>query len=180
MNTNHELMPNRSFRKSTGNLVDKVLFVIDDDETILDLICTHLEIYGFRPENLHKFSSAGDALDIIRFVRPNLIISDIHMPGISGDSLAKLIQWPEFEKSPVIAITGDSDFHIEGNTTSFLDAVVYKPIDSVDLIRKVVETLGSAEKNELDAATDRRHKLAKKQRSIQNKEHGLRHAFGKS
>ena len=167
-------------RNSNCNFGEKVMFIIDDDETILDVICSHLEVCGFQSENLHKFSSAAEALEIIRFVRPNLIISDIHMPGISGDALAKLIQWPVFKNSPVIAITGDSDFRLDGNNGSFLDDVVYKPIDGVDLINKIVATLNRSEQQEQTAENDRRERSQQQNRSIQNKENDLREAFGKA
>lgn len=180
MNTTTGKHTEGRLRNSTSKVSDKVLFVIDDDTTILDVICSHLEICGFRSDNLHKFSSACEALEIIRFVQPNLIISDIHMPGISGDSLAKLIQWPEFKKSPVIAITGDSEFNIESTAGSFLNSVIYKPIDSLDLVNTVVETLNLAERQELAAETDRRQRTEEINLAIQNKEYSLREAFGKS
>ena len=167
-------------RRSISKVSDKIIFVIDDDTTILDVICSHLETCGFRTENLNKFSSSGEALEIIRFVRPSLIISDVHMPGISGDSLAKLIQWPGFKNSPVIAVTGDSEFNIESTAGSFLDAVVYKPIDGVELVNTVLETLNLSERQELAIETDRRERTEKINIAIQNKENGLREAFGKS
>ena len=166
-------------RNQPGKLSDKVLFIIDDDETILEVICSHLEIQGFQSANLHKFPASAEALEIIRFVRPDLIISDIHMPGISGDTLAKLIQWPEFKNSPVIAITGDNDFKLDSSTGTFLDEVVYKPINGVDLMSKVQKILTIAERRQRAAQQDGKERTQQQNRSIQNKENGLRAAFGK-
>ena len=159
---------------------DKVLFVIDDDDVILDMISSNLVSFGFRVENIHEFSSAVEAIEIIRFIKPDLIISDVHMPGLSGDSMAKLIQWPEFNNCPIIAITGDNEFCPGGLAATFIDAVVYKPIENQLLFSKISDLLQSSQQQLLAVESDRRDRAVKLNQSIQHKENGLRRAFGKT
>ena len=165
--------------KSNEDYAEKVLFIIDDDEIMLEMLCSNLQTFGFSENNIHKFSSAVEALEIIRFVKPDLMITDVHMPGLSGDSMAKLLQWPEFNACPIIAMTSDYDFSPQGTAASLIDVVVYKPIESDRLISKIVNTLNLAQRRQRAAENDRHDRAVELSRSIKKKESGLRRAFGK-
>jgi signal transduction histidine kinase/CheY-like chemotaxis protein len=78
--------------------------VIEDSRDTLNMLKLWLDDYGC------KTFLATDATEGIRLVgesRPDLIISDIGLPGIDGyEFMRKLRQMPGFEYVPAIALTG--------------------------------------------------------------------------
>ena len=90
---------------STENKKPDVV-VINDDATQLQLWCQLLRRGGF---TVHPFPSATLALDAMRTqIKPGLIITDLHMPGIDGWRFCRLLRspdYPAFNKTPVLVIS---------------------------------------------------------------------------
>lgn len=81
------------------------ILVVDDEEDARQLITHVLTSYGAA---VTTASSAGEALDSISRRLPDLIVSDIGMPGEDGYSLIRKIRHSKFgqrEKLPAIALT---------------------------------------------------------------------------
>jgi CheY-like chemotaxis protein len=56
--------------------------------------------------NLLTAPTAEVGIEIVRARRPDVVIMDINLPGMSGyDAAKKLKEWPETESIPVIALT---------------------------------------------------------------------------
>jgi CheY-like chemotaxis protein len=84
----------------------KVL-VVDDDETLLELIGELLESIGVR--TVHKTTSVYKALDILARRKADLVISDIQMKPIDGLDFIRTLRrdYPEPLRSiPVLMISG--------------------------------------------------------------------------
>ena len=64
------------------------ILVVDDDEFVLDSISALLEEYGYR---VTVSGSAGEALAKFRESSPNVVLTDIRIPGISGVELLEKI-----------------------------------------------------------------------------------------
>lgn len=64
------------------------LLVVDDDETILQLVSIYLEQAGY---NVKKASNAEAALAFLQKQQFDLIIIDVMMPGMDGYSLANIV-----------------------------------------------------------------------------------------
>ena len=125
----------------------KVL-VIDDEKTTLSMFQLFLKSYGhivFTAEN------GEQGLEIFHQEKPDLVITDIKMPGMDGMQVLKTIK----EESPateVIIVTGhgDSDLTVQAmklNATDFL----HKPIGKDALqqaLNRAGERLGIFKKNE--------------------------------
>ncbi len=83
-----------------------VVVVINDDATQLLLWSELLRIGGYA---VHTYGSAEKALEAIRSeVKPALIVTDLHMPGIDGWRFCRLLRSPEypaFNKTPVLVIS---------------------------------------------------------------------------
>ena len=81
--------------------MSKVL-VVDDDPNLTDLLVDTLSAIGYEP---YEASSAHAALDVLRKVRIDLVISDINMPEMSGIELLQEIKKIN-RRLPVMLITG--------------------------------------------------------------------------
>lgn len=87
----------------------KNLLVIEDDPTLRVLWAVFLEKYcvGF---NVVLAENGYDALIKVYEVKPDLIITDIDMPKISGRELIRILGGiDEYSKIPIIVVSG-SDF----------------------------------------------------------------------
>jgi CheY-like chemotaxis protein len=90
----------------TGERRMPVVLIVDDSEDIRDVFRTYLEYEGF------TVSCAGDAvhgLSAAREQRPDVIVMDARLPGISGlDALGQMRSDPELCNIPTLIVTGDS------------------------------------------------------------------------
>jgi two-component system, cell cycle response regulator DivK len=83
--------------------------------------------------------NASDALDILKSMRPDLILMDINMPDMDGYTLtAKIRSMPGFERVPILALTanvmrGDKEKTLEAGC----DGYIQKPLDIDQLIGEV-------------------------------------------
>ena len=63
----------------------EIVLVVDDDESIRTLACDILERYGYR---VRAAVDGEQALEMARSSRPDLLLTDIGMPGLDGRELA--------------------------------------------------------------------------------------------
>lgn len=106
----------------------KVL-VIDDEP----LICAIMESYLKKIAQVQKVPSAQQALDLIPTFRPDVIISDYHMPQMTGLELVVNLR-NQNNLTPVILISGS---HIESNELAQFTDFLKKPVHQKDLINKI-------------------------------------------
>ena len=115
---------------------DKELFTVvvaDDEDELREAVCSLVpwESIGFR-----LVGSAGNGLDALQLVeqlQPDLLLTDIHMPFISGTALAKQVR----ELQPLIQIaflSGYDDFEYAKLAIEY-EVITYllKPISMNDL-----------------------------------------------
>jgi len=82
-----------------------VMLVIDDNEQIRDYL---IKIFN-HSFKIHHADNGDDGLKMNRQVQPDIIISDIRMPGINGIDLCKLVKSDlELKHIPFILLTGSS------------------------------------------------------------------------
>ena len=116
----------------------KKILVVDDDQVIRDLIISFLTFSGYEAQGAQN---GQEGLDLILQNRPDLVITDIHMPLMNGFQLLKAVKkiGPEI---PVIFITGYAHlrrFFSDQNARA--DGFLEKPfnLDSLnDLVKKFV------------------------------------------
>ena len=80
----------------------KVL-AIDDEQLILSLIENVLNRFGFKVETASNGKEGIQKFDTGEF---DLIITDINMPGMDGNGVARHIRISEKRYTPIIGITG--------------------------------------------------------------------------
>jgi two-component system, cell cycle response regulator DivK len=89
---------------------------------------------------LVEAGNAGEALETLKTLRPNLILMDINMPDVDGYTLtAQIRTMPGFESVPIVALTanvmrGDRERSLEAGC----DGYIQKPID-IDLLPQQIE-----------------------------------------
>ena len=129
-------------------MATETIWIVDDDRSIRWVLEK-----SFKQANIdaRSFEEAGSLLAALERQRPDAIISDIRMPGISGLELLERIHM-RYPDMPVIVITAHSDLDsavsaYEGGAFEYLP----KPFDvdeAVDLARRAVAHTRSNEKSE--------------------------------
>lgn len=78
-------------------------------------------------------------------VEPDLIISDVVMPGLNGFKLCETLRGdPRFASVPILLLTGlDSDEGFLRGVESGADAYLTKPVERELLLAKIAELLGA-------------------------------------
>jgi two-component system cell cycle response regulator DivK len=115
----------------------KIVFC-EDDPVIGRLILASLR------STAHEVCLARDGaqgLALIARERPDVIIADIHMPGVDGLALAAALQnHPELRRIPIVAMTASVQSHeIEALARHGFEAILAKPFTPVQL-RETVES----------------------------------------
>jgi two-component system cell cycle response regulator DivK len=88
---------------------------------------------------LLEAKNAGEALEVLKTSKPDLILMDINMPDMDGYTLtAKIKAMPGFEKTPILALTanvmrGDREKTLEAGC----DGYIQKPLDIDQLIKEI-------------------------------------------
>jgi two-component system phosphate regulon response regulator PhoB len=116
------------------------ILVVDDEPDITALVAYHLARAGFRVSTAHNGS---DALKAARDERPDMIILDLMLPGVSGhDVLAELRRREETRDVGVILLTArrEEPDRIRGLTLG-ADDYLTKPFSPQELSLRVRNVL---------------------------------------
>ena len=115
------------------------ILVIDDEKATLSMFRLFLDAYGY---TVYTAENGTEGLAIFKKEKPEIVLTDIKMPGIDG--LAVLQQIKEIEPdTAVIVITGHGD-------TALAEQAIN--LDAVDFINKPIK------KEALDAALEKAKK----------------------
>ena len=80
-----------------------LILVIEDEASLTTLLRYNLESHGFRVATIEN---GGDAMVTIAKVKPNLLLLDWMLPGVSGIEICRKIRRdPETHNLPVILLT---------------------------------------------------------------------------
>lgn len=119
-----------------GKYTDKRILIIDDEQSV------RMNISSFLEDNNYITYTAEDGekgLELVRELKPDLVITDLRMPGIDGLQLIKIIK-EEMPDLPSIVISG------AGLLNDAIEAIrrgawdyISKPIYNMDEINIVVE-----------------------------------------
>jgi CheY-like chemotaxis protein len=114
-----------------------VVLVVDDSMLIRHTVCRFLEQRGFCVE---AATNGQDAVETLKRVAPDLIITDMQMPKMSGSELITILKSrPETASIPVIILAGkQSGFE---NTEKRHNFTIFKDIDIETQLAKALKTL---------------------------------------
>lgn len=114
----------------------KTVLIVEDNELNMKLFRDLLEAHGYQTAGT---SNGHEALDLVRTLRPDLVLMDIQLPQVSGLEVTRWIKDdPELRRIPVVAVTafamkGDEERIREGGCEAYLS----KPIS----VGKFIETV---------------------------------------
>ena len=119
---------------------EKTILVADDESHILNVVSLKLRNAGFRVLTAHD---GQEALDLAQQERPDLIITDYHMPLLSGLELCRRLKQDAATRSiPAIMLTARG-YHLEPRDTaeSGIQRMLSKPFSPRHLLATVNEVL---------------------------------------
>lgn len=124
------------------------IMVVDDEERIADTLALILRMKGYDASCVYD---AEAALDRIAVQIPDLVISDIVMPGMSGIDLAREIE-KSYGRCRVLLFSGQaaaSGLLQEARDQGHHYDVLAKPIHPETLLRRVEEALNSPSSSDI-------------------------------
>ncbi len=110
-----------------------VILVVDDDLPILTLMKNILREFGF---DARVASTGAAAVQSARETRPDLILLDMKMPGMSGQEVIEAIRESGAAGVPILILSGEP---VPPSETARLGVAgaVQKPFDVMALIEQI-------------------------------------------
>jgi cyclic di-GMP phosphodiesterase len=156
------------------------VLVVDDDEQGRHILGRILQGYGYI---CHLAANVREARRVLELMRPDLVLSDVRMPGESGIALLEYIR-AEFPALPVVMVSGIEGINV---ATGALELGAYgwvgKPYDANQVLIAVANALIrarlEAESREYEerlerAVQDRTSQLAETVEKLERSESELR------
>lgn len=111
--------------------------VVDDSMLIRYTVCRFLEERGFAVESA---TNGTEALEVLTRVKPDLIVTDMQMPKMSGSELITAIKSrPELVAVPIIIVAARASGFDESEKRANFN--IYKDIDIEAQLIKALQTL---------------------------------------
>jgi PAS domain S-box-containing protein len=117
------------------------VLLVEDDETTRTLLATVLRTFG---ADVNAVACAADAEAALPQFEPQILITDIEMPGRDGISLLQVLRRTKNGRLPAIAVSGYADEESQGRVrASGFDGFVAKPLDPTRLADEIVRALAA-------------------------------------
>ncbi len=123
-------------------MIKKRIFVIDDSEDLVELCKKRLEAKNYE---VKCFLNAADAMKEIRLAKPDLVVSDMKMPGLNGLEVCDFLRSSAQTKEiPIILMTGykGKRQYVESLNIQYLFFLL-KPFEGKELLSTVQAALDS-------------------------------------
>jgi CheY-like chemotaxis protein len=122
-------------------MAKKKIMVVDDEEHILELVKAILETEGYE---VITAASGPEALEQLKKAKPDLILLDMMMPGMSGrETCEKIRANPKTKNLKVAFVTVARFSEVGKEVLSKMHVLDYitKPFDNKDLVNRVKKLL---------------------------------------
>jgi CheY-like chemotaxis protein len=111
-----------------------VAIVVEDDEILAELLGILVGLAGYQAETLLDGLKASARLGSSDLPRPNLVVLDLHLPGMGGGELLKQIRSdPQLVDTAAVILTADIQaqavYH-PGAAGTQPDHLLIKPVDN--------------------------------------------------
>lgn len=121
----------------------KIVLVVEDNELNMKLIRSLLQLGDF---DILEAQDAERAIELVKKIKPDLILMDIQLPGMDGLNATRIIRNdPSLKNIPIVAITsyamhGDEQKAKSAGCTGY----IAKPIDTRSFLDNINEYMISA------------------------------------
>jgi len=117
----------------------KHIVIVDDESAFRNMLRKTLEAAGYR------VSEAKNALAVFSLEAYDLMLLDIHLPGIDGHKILSSLKEGDSRKVPILVMTGLSDpDHRTEALKEGADGFLAKPLNMDVLLSTVAELLARA------------------------------------
>jgi DNA-binding response OmpR family regulator len=127
--------------RPAGDLPRPFIVVVDDEKRIADTLALILNSKGYAAEAAHDGESA---LKICRRKNPDLVLSDVVMPGMNGIELAIVVR-QQFPGCHILLFSGQAETAeiLEDSTGRGYDfELLAKPLHPEHLLTRIKELIG--------------------------------------
>jgi CheY-like chemotaxis protein len=124
-----------------GSLLDRkpVVLIVDDEKDLLTLMQYKLRSEGFQ---VQISKNAENVLDIITQTHPDIILLDIHMKGVDGGTICKLLKDNESTSQiPILMFSANMNIDSIAKDCG-ADGYITKPFDPVKAKEEFLKILG--------------------------------------
>jgi signal transduction histidine kinase/ActR/RegA family two-component response regulator len=135
--------PGLSLQSAAPLIADLRVLIVDDEADARSLAARMLEPHGVE---VHSAAGAESALELLKRVRPDVIVSDIGMPGTDGYQFMRMVRaLPDDEGGRTPAVAATAFARGEDRTKALLSgyqAHLAKPVDANELVAIVATLAG--------------------------------------
>jgi CheY-like chemotaxis protein len=119
----------------------KKILIVDDTEYFLQLEISYLDSHRF---DIHTARSGAEALEKARTLKPDLILMDMFMQDINGDTVCSLLKKdPDTISIPVVIISsGGKESSKKKMVSAGANGIIFKPARKDQLNVMVEQLLG--------------------------------------
>ncbi|MET0554630.1 MAG: response regulator [Vicinamibacteria bacterium] len=115
------------------------VLLVEDNVDLRELLCIWLEIAGAR---VRQASDGHEALRAVRLAVPDVIICDLHMPGLDGCGFVDQMRRELKLDIPVIALTGsESERAVIRTLEAGFQGHLLKPVTREALVSQIGRAL---------------------------------------
>ncbi|HJY78944.1 MAG TPA: EAL domain-containing protein [Burkholderiales bacterium] len=156
---------------------EALVMMVDDEEVVIDLIQAYLDSAGYK-----RFISTTDprkALELMLRERPQVVLLDINMPGMSGLQIMQAMRAdPSLQHIPVVVLTGVNDPETKLKALGLgASDFLGKPVDESELVLRLRNTLAAKAYQDYLAYYDRLTGLANRHRFMSELDRAVREAY---
>ena len=113
----------------------RTALIVDDSMLIRHTVCRFLEERGYTVESA---ANGQDALEILKRIRPDIIITDMQMPKMGGSELISALKKEAATATVPVVIVAGRQSALDNKETR-ADYAIYKDIDIEDQLAKALE-----------------------------------------
>lgn len=118
------------------------LMIVDDEAHVVERLTATIPWTEIGIHQVYKAFSGEEALEIIHRMSVDIVITDIHMPGMSGIDLIRHIS-EKHKKTKCILLSGYSDFiYAKEAIVHQTEDYLLKPVRDEDLLATVQRVIG--------------------------------------
>jgi CheY-like chemotaxis protein len=116
----------------------QLVLVVDDSMLIRHTVCRFLEEHGF---NVESATNGVEALEMLKRIQPDIIITDLQMPKMDGPHLIDVLKSkPDTASIPIVILAGKQQ-PAENQAENRARFVIFKDIDLEAQLHRALESV---------------------------------------